>query len=77
MGLVHGLVKKGTPGYSNDDFEKVIDPAVLTTHADNWKEKILDIRKEFKKNILPYLKEAETSEESNILLSNIFDMATK
>ena len=59
LGLVHGLGKKGTPGYSNEDFEKVIDPAVLTTHADNWKEKIVEIRKEFKKQILPLLKESE------------------
>jgi hypothetical protein len=77
MGLVHGLVKKGTPGYSDDDFEKVIDPAVLTTHADNWKEKILEIRKEFKKSIVHLLKESETAESSDEKLSELFDLVAK
>ena len=76
MGLVHGLLKKGTPGYTPEDFEKVIDPAVLTTHADNWKEKIDIVRKQFKKSIIHLLKEAEQSESTNENLSNLFDLTT-
>ena len=77
MGLVHGLIKKGTPGYTNEDFEKVIDPAVLTIHADNWREKIVEVRKEFKKQIVPLLKEAEVERQDNKIVDSILELTTK
>jgi len=46
-GLVYGLVKQGKPGYE-EDFEKVIDPACLSTHADKWIEQIHEAKKQFK-----------------------------
>jgi hypothetical protein len=47
-GLVYGLVKQGKPGYE-EDFEKVIDPACLSTHADKWLEHIDKAKKQFEK----------------------------
>lgn len=47
-GLAHGLVKQGKPGYE-EDFEKTIDPACLSTHADNWIEQIDQAKKRFEK----------------------------
>lgn len=47
-GLAHGLVKQGTPGWQ-EDFEKVIDPACLSTHADSWIEHIKEAKKQFEK----------------------------
>jgi hypothetical protein len=47
-GLVYGLVKQGKPGYE-DDFEKVIDSACLSTHADKWIEHIDLAKKRFEK----------------------------
>jgi len=47
-GLVYGLVKQGKPGYE-EDFEKVIDPACLSTHADKWIEQIDQAKKQFEK----------------------------
>jgi hypothetical protein len=47
-GLVYGLVKQGKPGYE-EDFEKVIDPACLSTHADKWIEHIGQAKKQFEK----------------------------
>jgi len=47
-GLAHGLVKQGKPGYE-EDFEKTIDPACLSTHADSWIEKIAEAKKRFEK----------------------------
>lgn len=47
-GLAHGLVKQGKPGYE-EDFEKTIDPACLSTHADNWIEQIGQAKKRFEK----------------------------
>lgn len=76
MGLVHGLIKKGSVGYTAEDFEKVIDPAVLTTHADNWKEKIDNTRKQFKKSIVHLLKESERSNGTTENLSDLFDLVT-
>lgn len=45
-GLVYGLVKQGKPGYE-EDFEKAIDPACLSTHADKWVEQIAEAKKRF------------------------------
>jgi hypothetical protein len=47
-GLAHGLVKQGKPGYE-EDFEKTIDPACLSTHADSWIEQIDTAKKRFEK----------------------------
>ena len=47
-GLVYGLVKQGKPGYE-EDFEKAIDPACLSTHADKWVEQIDQAKKRFDK----------------------------
>jgi len=47
-GLVYGLVKQGKPGYE-EDFEKVIDPACLSTHADKWLEHIDKAKKQFER----------------------------
>jgi hypothetical protein len=47
-GLVYGLVKQGKPGYE-EDFEKAIDPACLSTHADKWFEQIEQAKKRFEK----------------------------
>ena len=66
MGLVHGLIKKGTTGYTHEDFEKVIDPAVLTTHADNWKEKIDEVRRQFKRRTQPILKSTEMFDNNKV-----------
>lgn len=49
-GLVYGLVKQGKPGYE-EDFEKAIDPACLSTHADKWVEQIEKARKRFNEEI--------------------------
>ena len=73
MGLVHGLIKKGRTGYTHEDFEKVIDPAVLTTHADNWREKIDEVRRQFKRRIQPILKSTEIFD--NEKLENLLDIA--
>ena len=47
-GLVYGLDKQGKPGYE-EDFEKAIDPACLSTHADKWVEQIDQAKKRFDK----------------------------
>lgn len=51
-GLIYGLAKQGKPGYE-DDFEKAIDPACLSTHADRWieGEGISIARKHFEKDL--------------------------
>jgi hypothetical protein len=49
-GLVYGLVKQGKPGYE-EDFEKAIDPACLSTHADKWVEQIEQAKKRFEKDL--------------------------
>jgi len=49
-GLVYGLVKQGKPGY-DEDFEKAIDPACLSTHADKWVEQIDQAKKRFEKEL--------------------------
>ena len=49
-GLVYGLVKQGKPGYEND-FEKAIDPACLSTHADRWIDDFDIARKQFEKDV--------------------------
>jgi hypothetical protein len=49
-GLIYGLAKQGKPGYE-DDFEKAIDPACLSTHADKWIEHIEQIRKKFERDV--------------------------
>jgi hypothetical protein len=50
IGLVHSLIKKGKPGFT-EDFEKLIDPACLTIHADNWIENINDDKRELEKQV--------------------------
>lgn len=50
-GLVYGLAKQGKPGYE-DDFEKAIDPACLSTHADKWEEGFASIKKKFDENVV-------------------------
>ena len=47
-GLVYGLVKQGKPGFE-EDFEKAIDPACLSTHADKWVEQIDQAKRRFEK----------------------------
>lgn len=42
--VVYSLGKKGKPGFTLDDFEKIIDSACLSIHADNWIE-ITDLAK--------------------------------
>lgn len=51
-GLVYGLAKQGKPGYE-DDFEKAIDSACLSTHADRWLEgeTMIAARKQFDKDL--------------------------
>jgi hypothetical protein len=49
-GLIYGLAKQGKPGYE-DDFEKAIDPACLSTHADKWIETFSDTRKKFDRDV--------------------------
>jgi len=49
-GLVYGLAKQGKIGYE-DDFEKAIDPACLSTHADRWIEYINEARRRFEKDL--------------------------
>jgi hypothetical protein len=49
-GLIYGLAKQGKPGYE-DDFEKAIDPACLSTHADRWIDSFPDIRKNFERDL--------------------------
>jgi hypothetical protein len=75
--LVHGLTKKGTPGYTHKDFETVTDPASLTTHADKWKEKIKDIQAHFKKQIVHLLKTSEMAEQVNESLTKTFNLFYK
>ena len=50
-GLVYGLAKQGKTGYDDSDFEKAIDPACLSTHADRWIEYINEARKRFEKDL--------------------------
>lgn len=50
-GLVYGLAKQGKPGYE-DDFEKAIDPACLSTHADRWYDSIKEAKVSFGKDLL-------------------------
>ena len=49
-GLIYGLAKQGKPGYE-DDFEKAIDPACLSTHADKWIENFTEIQKKFERDV--------------------------
>jgi hypothetical protein len=49
-GLVYGLVKQGKPGYE-EDFEKAIDPACLSTHADKWMEQLDKAKTQFEKEL--------------------------
>jgi len=49
-GLVYGLSKQGKAGFE-EDFEKAIDPACLSTHADRWVEYINEARKRFEKDL--------------------------
>jgi len=49
-GLIYGLAKQGKPGYE-DDFEKAIDPACLSTHADKWIETFSETRKKFDRDV--------------------------
>lgn len=49
-GLIYGLAKQGKPGYE-DDFEKAIDPACLSTHADKWIEAFAETRKKFDRDV--------------------------
>lgn len=49
-GLIYGLAKQGKPGYE-DDFEKAIDPACLSTHADKWIEAFSETRKKFDRDV--------------------------
>ncbi len=48
-GLIYGLAKEGKPGYE-EDFEKAIDSACLSTHADKWIENFDPIKKKFERD---------------------------
>ena len=48
---MYGLAKQGKTGYDDSDFEKAIDPACLSTHADRWIEYINEARKRFEKDL--------------------------
>ena len=51
-GLVYGLAKQGKPGYE-EDFEKTIDPACLSTHADGWLTgNFKEIQRKFDKDVI-------------------------
>lgn len=69
-GLVYGLVKQGKPGYE-EDFEKAIDPACLSTHADNWVEQIEQAKKRFEKDlkVLTLTNKLDISELENRLVA--------
>ena len=69
-GLAHGLVKQGKPGYE-EDFEKTIDPACLSTHADSWIEKIGEAKKQFEKEckVLSLTSKLDISELNKKILS--------
>ena len=49
-GLIYGLSKQGKAGFE-EDFEKAIDPACLSTHADRWVEYISEARKRFETDL--------------------------
>lgn len=75
-GLVFGLAKRGSIGYSDEDFLKVTDPASLSTHADAWIHNQQQITSEFKKTIRPIITALELSEttvDSN--MSDVFNLA--